>query len=87
MVRLVALHVPDEDWSARKKWAQANFVARNIWSIKRQGAEWKELKSYWLDWGDVWEDPIVGWENKEIEIDELWSWLTVEQRGDRRRIG
>ena len=85
MVRLVALHVPDEDWSARKKWAQANFVARNIWSMKRQGAEWKELKAYWLDWGDVWEDPIVGWENKESEIDELWSWLTVEQRGDRRR--
>ena len=85
MVRLVALHVPDEDWSARRKWAQANFVARNIWSIKRQGAEWKELKSYWLDCGDVWDDPIVGWENKKSEIDELWSWLTVEQRGDRRR--
>ena len=85
MVRLVALHVPNEDWSARKKWAQANFVARSIWSMKRQGVEWKELKAYWLDWGDVWEDPIVGWENKESEIDELWSWLTVEQRGDRRR--
>lgn len=85
MVRLVALHVPYEDWSARRKWAQANFVARDIWSIKKQGAEWKELKAYWLDWGDVWEVPIVGWENKESEIDELWSWLTVEQRGDRRR--
>jgi hypothetical protein len=85
MVRLVALHIPNEDWTTRKKWAQANFGARNIWSIKRQGAEWKVLKSYWLDFGDAWEDPIVGWESKEREIDELWSWLTVEQRGDRRR--
>lgn len=85
MVRLVALHVPDEDWSARKKWAQASFVARNIWSIKKQGAEWKELKAYWLDWGDIWDDPVIGWDSKEVEIDDLWNALTVEKRGDRRR--
>ena len=85
MVRLVALHVPDEDWSARRKWAQAAFVARDIWSIKKQGAEWKELKAYWQDWGDVWDDPIIGWDSKGSEIEDLWSALAVERRGDRRR--
>lgn len=85
MVRLVALHVPYEDWSARKKWAQANFAARGVWKIKEQGAEWKNLKAYWIDFGDVWEDPLFGWDSKESEVAELWSMLTVEQRGDRRR--
>jgi hypothetical protein len=83
MIRLVMLAVPKDDWKMRKSWAQREFVDRGIWSQKKQGAQWKELKGYWEETGDVWAEGE--WGSVQEQMDDFWSLLETPLRGDRRK--